>query len=412
MSKRNTQRRRRRLKTQRTRTVSAPAARTTQIRNGGAMRQLTITHREYIRDVKYAEPSPYLSQYEVNPGIDEAFPWLSAIATRFESYRFNSLVYEYIPVVGSITNGAIALVPDYDAADDNSTASKQKLMTYEDTVRGPLWTTLKLRCSTNNLHKQKTLFVRHGDLSTNLDIKTYDALSLSVLVSGASELDGKTVGELWVSYSITLLTPQLEPEPPEVVSFSSSTNTDIGDPFQKIELAGQAPLKKVAGVSEPDYLTIDAPGDFLLTSTGTTETNEPLTGVEDFVFTQLSPVGQSVYGVIANMVEEKISGSFANSVYIKAANDVSVDRPLNIRWPGLIGGVISVIDKITGTFAPYNGKLLPLPLSELSKVSLEQPKKEKVTKKPNFSKLVHDMDEFDGTRDEFIAALLKKMENT
>lgn len=412
MSKRNTQRRRRRPKTQRTRTVSAPAARTQQIRNGGAMRQLTISHREFIRDIKYLDPSPYLNQYEINPGIDEAFPWLSAIATRFESYRFNSLTYEYVPVVGSITNGAIALIPDYDAADDNSTASKQKLMTYEDTVRGPLWTTLRLKCSTNNLHKQKSLFVRHGDLGTNLDVKMYDALSLSVLVSGASELNNVTVGELWVTYSITFLTPQLEPEPPEVISFSSDSSADIGDPFQKINLSGQAPLRKVTGLGEPDYLQITSPGDFILSTSGTTDTNAPLTGTTDFVFTQAAPVGQSLFGRIANVVEEKLNGAFANSIFVKSANDVSVDRPLNIRWPGLTGGVVSVIDKITGLFAPYNGKLLPLSESDMVKATKAKPVKETPKEKPNFVKLLKDMDEFDGTRDEFMSVLIKKMENT
>ena len=130
------------------------------------------------------------------------------------------------------------------------------------------------------------------------------------------------------------------------------------------------------------------------------------------MFTQAAPVGQSLFGRIANVVEEKLNGAFANSIFVKSANDVSVDRPLNIRWPGLTGGVVSVIDKITGLFAPYNGKLLPLSESDMVKATKAKPVKETPKEKPNFVKLLKDMDEFDGTRDEFMSVLIKKMENT
>lgn len=33
--------------------------------------------------------------YKINPGNPETFPWLSSIASNFEAYRIEGLVFEY-----------------------------------------------------------------------------------------------------------------------------------------------------------------------------------------------------------------------------------------------------------------------------------------------------------------------------
>lgn len=226
MQRNRNQRRRRnrnrnRRNVQQNSTLNPPVARSRRITNTGALKTLTIRHREFVKDVIATDVSPAIVQMEVNPGIDESFPWLAGIATRFESYSYTDLAFEYVPVVGTITNGAVAIVPDYDAADDNSIATKSKLLSYEDCVRGPVWGPMTMRCSRSNLHKKKEFFVRHDPLRPNLDIKTYDVLSLTTVVTGVDSAvsDPLIVGELWVNYNITFYTPQLEPEPPESARF-------------------------------------------------------------------------------------------------------------------------------------------------------------------------------------------------
>lgn len=232
--KRNRKKQKRRAKTKRKlrgrnsgRRVSQPSAKSRVIRNSNPLKQINIKHREYFLDVDAYNEQNYLTILEVNPGLATVFPWLSGIAKNFEKYRFNSLSFEYIPAVGTSTAGSAAIAPDYDAADDNTTISKDRLLAFEDSVRGPLWSGFTMKCSPHNL--RKVLYVRRDDLAINLDIKTYDNLQL--ILSRSAAADNPEVGELWVTYDITLITPQMDPDPDYSAYWSNqayraSTTTD------------------------------------------------------------------------------------------------------------------------------------------------------------------------------------------
>ena len=138
--------------------VQAPASMGVMLTNGGALRTMTLSHREYVKPIVVSAPGPnQVTRYRIQPGDLQHFPWLSEIALRFESYKFLELSLEYIPDVGTDTQGSIAICPDYDAADDNSGASKGKLLAFEDSVRGPLWNTLTCRCTTRIFRNGKPI---------------------------------------------------------------------------------------------------------------------------------------------------------------------------------------------------------------------------------------------------------------
>lgn len=190
------------------RATFAPTALNTNITNRGAMDKLTVTHREFVLDIISNGNGQQIQNLEINPGLTTAFPWLSTMAAGFETYSFNKLKYMFIPVVGTDTAGALAICPDYDAADNNS-ASKTELMSFQDTARGNLWSRLDMNCKASNLHKRKQYFTRLQALAGDMqDIKSYDALQLYLVISTAIAQD-LTIGELWVEYTITLYTPQL-----------------------------------------------------------------------------------------------------------------------------------------------------------------------------------------------------------
>ena len=186
--------------------VNKPVATTSIIRNRGVAKTVRIRHKEFIKDLDAPEGAGLYSKIEVNPGIESTFPWLSAVAMRFETYKWNSLRFHYVPSVATTTAGSLLLAPDYDAADDNSSASKGELLQFEDAVRGPWWSGFTMECSKHNLSKAKELYVRGQDLVSNLDIKTYDVLQLNIMRAATSAVSG--AGELWVEYDITLITPQ------------------------------------------------------------------------------------------------------------------------------------------------------------------------------------------------------------
>jgi hypothetical protein len=204
---------------------AAPTAFGSTMRTRNPLRNLTVSHREYITDINSNGTGTQTIEFEVNPGLPVAFPWLSTLANSFETYVFTKLQYIFVPTLSTNTNGAVAFCPDYDAADDNSTKSKTELMSFQDSIRGNLWSGMTMSCTSSNLHKQKQFFVRSDVLVNNLDIKMYDVLRLFVVLSDALA-DGEIVGELWVDYTIQLQTPQLNSIAIDVQSWSTVSNAD------------------------------------------------------------------------------------------------------------------------------------------------------------------------------------------
>lgn len=249
----------------RSRTVQLPAAKTKQVRTNSRLRTLTLSHKEFVRDI-YAPQDATNQIFSINPGIKTSFPWLANIANNFETYRFTKLWFEYIPNVGTSTDGAITIAPDYDAADNNSDASKSTLFSFEDTLRSPLWATARMVCSPKNLQKQKNYFIRNSSLRTNLDIKMYDPLSLIVLVTGAKDV---TVGELWVHYTIVLETPQIETVDPDEFNIVDNlmTHTTVNTPFSNVNkssILGSLADQLKATLEDGDTIGIRSAGSYLI----------------------------------------------------------------------------------------------------------------------------------------------------
>jgi hypothetical protein len=207
------------------RSIRPPAAIGTVLRTKGVMRRLRLKHREFVKDVTFDGTANELEIHSVNPAL-AFFPWLSGVAVQFESYIFHNLEFEWIPAVGTDTTGSVAIIPDYDSADDNTSLGKQRLLSFQDAVRGPIWQPFRCVCSKGNLRKMKTYYTRKAPLVGSLDIKTYDVCQ--VILSKTTPTAHTAAGELWVNYDVTLLTPQLNEEPVLTVDLkaqSGSTNS-------------------------------------------------------------------------------------------------------------------------------------------------------------------------------------------
>lgn len=223
-------------------TRRAPAAVSSTLVNKGALRHLRVRHREFVRDVVLpADVNHHTEFLPVNPALHSSFPWLCSIANRFELYDFNKLAFEYIPTVGTSTDGAIAICPDYDPADDNSNISKAQLFSFQDSVRCSVWDTCKMVCSASNLRRRVNLFTRTGDLettpgSTGLDLKLYDSLQLGLSITAPVDTSARMFGELWVSYDITFHIPQMEDYVP--VKCEGTVAPSDGNPIADFDLSG------------------------------------------------------------------------------------------------------------------------------------------------------------------------------
>lgn len=194
--------------------LSAPAANGTYVKHNKARLRsnksgMSIRHREYIQDITFGDAGTFnnIVASPINPGNREMFPWLSGIATRFETYRFNSLRFIYEPQCGTDNEGTAMIAVDFDAVDPPP-VDKLQFMTYDGAVRSPPWFASVYACAPYNLHKYKEYYITNSlSTPTSTDEKTYYVGNLYVATQSQSA--PFTAGELYVEYECVLSTPQL-----------------------------------------------------------------------------------------------------------------------------------------------------------------------------------------------------------
>jgi hypothetical protein len=170
-----------------------------------------IVHKEYVADILAGTGTPSLftvASYPINPGQSALFQWLSRIAINYESYMFEKLTFDYETEASTSLGGSLILTVDYDAADPSPT-NKQQAMAYRGSVRSSPWTACSHISSKEDLKKSKTNFVRFAGQPANTDIKTYDIGNLFVMSQSVSTALA-TLGELYVCYTVRLMTPVYE----------------------------------------------------------------------------------------------------------------------------------------------------------------------------------------------------------
>nr|QKV51302.1 putative capsid protein [Crucivirus sp.] len=182
-----------------------------------------IRHREFIGDVKSgplpagATSTEFNLNYElpINPGLPATFPWASAVAGNYIQYSINGMLVEFVTTSGnavSSTNsalGSVNLACQYDSILP-SYANKQQMLAEEHAVSGvpSCNLILPIECAPNQTTITK-LYVRSGGTPVGTDIRMYDLGRISCATSGCQAPD-VTLGELWVTYDITLFKASLQ----------------------------------------------------------------------------------------------------------------------------------------------------------------------------------------------------------
>jgi len=174
-----------------------------------------ITHREYLFDVVTSSVAGAfkIEQVSIQPALISAFPWLSASAENYQEYKLNGAVYEFKS-------------NSYNALASTNTASGTVVMSTNYNVLDPPFGnkflmeqsqfTCSAKPSVDLLHpiecaKIETptsiLFTRGGPVSSG-DLRLYDWANFFIATVGMQGAS-TNIGELWVTYDITLLKPKL-----------------------------------------------------------------------------------------------------------------------------------------------------------------------------------------------------------
>jgi hypothetical protein len=214
----------------RSRPVSQPIARgaVTMVRQ--QPRQVTlangdirISHRELLGPVtaRNASSAAFLRDLfvQINPGNPGLAPWLAGVSPQYESYRFEALSFDYVPIVPTTYAGQVWLSADYDPADSAPTTAQAFSVT-PSSVSCPIHQRMTMVCRPADLQKRSpSYFVRSvgsgtdSTATTAAGLRALDAGNFFTAVEGAVNAAGAgfsgVCGNIWVRYTVRLSTPQL-----------------------------------------------------------------------------------------------------------------------------------------------------------------------------------------------------------
>jgi len=181
---------------------------------GPASDMVVITRREFLADVLAPSVAGTFTNYSypINAGLVRSFPFLSQLASNYEEYCFDGLVYEFISSASPyITNSALGTV--IAAMEYNSSSapfqSKYEMENSAHAVSTRLDKNLMygVECArgTNPLN---CYYMRTGTSSVPLTSSDLGFFQLAVAPS-TTVPTSSVLGELWVTYKVCLKRPVL-----------------------------------------------------------------------------------------------------------------------------------------------------------------------------------------------------------
>jgi diacylglycerol kinase len=168
-----------------------------------------VKNREYVGDI-ISSTTFGSTTYNINPGNNILFPWLSTVAAGYQQYKVNGMMFFYnstsANAIGSTNTalGTVIMATNYDVSED-SYSSKQAMLASYFSDSGPPSEDMAhaIECDPSS-RPIDTLYVDHGGESAN-DPALFNLGNFQVATAGAQA--SSNVGELWVSYDITFYKP-------------------------------------------------------------------------------------------------------------------------------------------------------------------------------------------------------------
>lgn len=194
---------------------------------------ITFRHKEYVKDIiTSATPGAFnLESFQLNPGNEKLFTWLSQVAPNFEQYSIEGMILHFRSLSADALNstntalGAVIMATNYDSLDVNF-SNKGEMENYE-------WG-MSCKPSNDMLHPIECaprqtpvteLYVLNGPVPTGADPRLYNWGNFQIATNGFQGTS-VNIGELWVTYQIRLLKPKIfSTKGLEIGTFIQCTNS-------------------------------------------------------------------------------------------------------------------------------------------------------------------------------------------
>lgn len=173
-----------------------------------------VCHREYLGDI-IGTTGFNLTNYPLNPGMGQTFPWLATIASNYQEYRFHGLIFEFRSLITDfVTNGApgvVVMATNYNA-DVPLYTTKQQMENseYAASVKPTLNMIHGIECATSQTINP-IKYVRTAAVPLGQDLRLYDGGNFQ-FATQANPSGSPDLGELWVSYCVEFMKPILPPD--------------------------------------------------------------------------------------------------------------------------------------------------------------------------------------------------------
>lgn len=164
-----------------------------------------------------------MTEYPLNPGLPQTFPWLSQMADAYEEYRIKGMIFEYKSTSGEYVTtaagvssgalGAVVMATNYNAAIQPAFLDKKSMENYEHAQSSPPTRSMIHAIeSKGSATVLKTMYLRTGPAPEGTDIRLYDLGNFCLATQGMmSEVDNATIGELWCAYEVEFFKPRYRP---------------------------------------------------------------------------------------------------------------------------------------------------------------------------------------------------------
>jgi len=301
-----------------------------------------ISHKERIGTV-LGSVAFTATSFSINPGLVSTFPWLSAIANRFESHSWIKCDFLFKTKTSTTAVGDVILAVDYDASDSAPSSSVQ-VESYQSFVDGAPWQNLVMRCKPSDLNKLKQRFNRDATVATGSDVKLYDAGNFYICTE--NQASAALVGYLYVEYTVKLFTPQLRSSDFYISGgyIDGLTGSSAANPM------GSAPDvdadARGISCSAASVVTIANPGEYIVAMqlTGTTITALTLTAGTNCTVT--SRFGTTINGAAtsANRCYKVVVSSFNATMTVSCTAATASECQLNIASQPLNSFALFVSD--------------------------------------------------------------------
>lgn len=173
---------------------------------------VTVRHREFIATIPSSTSFTVQKSFQLNPGNQNTFPWLSTIANSFQEYRFKGIVFHYIPTSGNAISGtspslgSVMMQTSYRANDSPPSTKAELLNEYWSGEAVPAETLahpIECNPAENPFNVQ---YVRRGDLPSGDNQLFYD-LGVTHVCTAGQLAAGNALGDLWITYEVELKKP-------------------------------------------------------------------------------------------------------------------------------------------------------------------------------------------------------------